>query len=264
MDNLENMCDKVCNLAVDTGNFVKSQVNKINRSQIEKKGIHDYVTYVDKNSEKKLTASLQKIFPGAGFIVEEKTIIKKNERFNWIIDPLDGTTNFLHRLPVYSISIALAEHNEIILGVVYEVNSDECFYSWKGGPALLNGEPIRVSDESTLDESLLATGFPYSDFKFLDQYTDLLKDLIRHTRGIRRMGSAAVDLAYVACGRFEGFYEYGLHPWDVAAGSYLVNQAGGKVSDFGGGIDYLTGEKIIASNRGIYENLLEIISKYFG
>ncbi|MGZ3871349.1 MAG: inositol monophosphatase family protein [Mucilaginibacter sp.] len=200
----------------------------------------------------------------AGFITEEKTIKKVGERYNWIIDPLDGTTNFIHGLPVYSVSIALQEFDELVLGVVYEINQDECFYAWKGSAAYLNGVEIRTSDNVTIDKSLLATGFPYYDFSKQEAYINLFTELMKSCHGLRRLGSAAVDLAYTACGRFDAFYEYNLNSWDVAAGIVIVRQAGGEVVNFKGGAEVLESRELLATNGKITGELLEKISKYFG
>src|SRR5690606_10092244 len=160
----------------------------------------------------------------------------------------------IHGIPVYSISIALKKADELVLGVVYEINMEECFYAWKGSPAYMNDTIIKVTENTKIADALLATGFPYCDLREMENYFKLFHDLITNCRSLRRLGSAAVDLAYVACGRFDAFYEYKLNPWDVAAGAFLVQQAGGKVSDFKGGTDYLFGEQILASNQGIYED----------
>ena len=151
----------------------------------------------------------------------------------------------------------------MISGVVYEINMDECFYAWEDGPALLNGKNISVAQTRKLDDSLIATGFPYTNFAKLEQYLKLLEDLMKSSRGIRRLGSAAADLAYVACGRFDAFYEYGLNPWDVAGGSFIVQRAGGIVSDFKGNNDYIHGGNIIASNPLVYNELMEKVAHYF-
>lgn len=181
----------------------------------------------------------------------------------WIIDPLDGTTNFIHSLPVYSISVALTDRDERLIGVVYEINQKECFYAWKGGQACLNGSVIHASKTETLNDSLLATGFPYTDYGRMDHYLQLLGYLLQNSRGLRRFGSAAVDLAYVACGRFDGFYEYGLNPWDVAAGSLIVERAGGRVTDFSGKGNFIYGKEIIAANPLVCNALLHALRKYF-
>jgi len=258
------ICKEVCDLAREVGGFIRSKRDQLTEEDIETKGIHNYVTFVDKEAELRITKVLQKLVPEAGFIVEEETITNTGERFNWIVDPLDGTTNFIHSIPVFSISIALTDGDEPVLGVIYDVMQDECFYAWEGGKAFMNELPIKVSDKSLLDESLIATGFPYTGFPKIDEYLFLLKELLEKSHGIRRLGSAAIDLAYVACGRLEGFYEYGLNPWDVSAGVIIVKEAGGTLSDFEGGKNYIGGREIIASNKGIYKELYNIIIKYFG
>ncbi|OPZ97280.1 MAG: Inositol-1-monophosphatase [Bacteroidetes bacterium ADurb.Bin408] len=154
-------------------------------------------------------------------------------------------------------------NDHVVLGVVYEINLGECFYAWEGGKAMLNGREINVTQASRLKDSLFATGFPYYDYQYLDEYMDFFKFLMLESRGVRRLGSAAVDLAYVACGRFEGFYEYSLNPWDVAAGAFIVQQAGGKVCDFNGKNDYIFGAEIIAANPYIIDTILVNLQKYF-
>lgn len=254
---------KVIDLAKETGHFFLEEINKVKASDIEVKGLHDFVSYVDKTAEERIVKRLSEILPESGFITEEGTITRKGEQFNWIVDPLDGTTNFLHHLPLYSVSIALMENDEIVAGVIYEPNRDECFYAWKGGKSYLNEKEISVSDQSDLKKTLLATGFPYNDYGRLEAYMALFTWFARNTAGLRRFGSAAVDLAYTACGRFEGFYEYGLHPWDVAAGVFIVQQAGGKVSDFTGGDDYIFSGELLASNTLLHKPLLEAVQTYF-
>lgn len=260
---LQHLCEDVCNLAKKTGKFLRTEITKVSAADIETKGLHDFVTYVDKTSEKAILEELQKLLPEAGFIAEEKTITMKSEKYNWIVDPLDGTTNFIHGVPCYSVSIALTEGDEIILGVVYEVNLDECFYAFKGGKAYLNGNEISVSDKQKVSDALVATGFPYYDYSDLERYMKLFTYFLRNSHGIRRLGSAAVDLAYVACGRFEAFFEYGLNPWDVAAGAFIVQQAGGKVCDFKGGQNYIFGKEIAASNNLLSEEFSGIIKSVF-
>jgi len=254
---------KVTELAKTVGQFIRQEAGRITSENIKEKGLHDLVTYVDLESEKRLVAALKNIVPEAGFIAEENQKLQEKEIFNWIIDPLDGTTNFIHGVPKYCISIALAEKEEIISAVVFEINLDECFYAWKEGPAFLNGNEIRVSSTKALEKSLIATGFPYSDYSLLTPYISLLEELMKKTRGIRRLGSAALDLAYVACGRFELFYEYGLKSWDVAAGSLIVERAGGRVTDFKKSDDYIFGRQIIASNTHTHAEFLEKLNKYF-
>lgn len=261
--NLEIITKQVVNLSKAAGHFIKNEVSKLKESDIEEKGIHNLVTYVDKESEKLIVKELGKILPEAGFIAEEDASLEKKEHLNWVIDPLDGTTNFIHRIPLFAISIALMDKDEVIMGVIYEINLNECFYAWKNSPAFLNGEEIHVSNTSNLNNSLLATGFPYYDYSLLDPYLELFKDLMQSTRGVRRLGSAAVDLAYVACGRFELFYEYGLQSWDVAAGALIVKQAGGMVTDFSNESNYVFGKQLIASNKVTHSEFTIKINKYF-
>jgi myo-inositol-1(or 4)-monophosphatase len=181
----------------------------------------------------------------------------------WVIDPLDGTTNFIHGLPCFSISIGLLLKNVPILGVVYEINLDECFYSWQGAPAYLNGKEIHVSDRSHLRDSLLATGFPYHDYSRLEKYLALFNWCLKNTHGVRRLGSAAVDLVYVACGRFDAFFEYGLKPWDVVGGAFIVKQAGGVVTDFQGKDNFIYGGELVASNKAMGDEFLAVARKAF-
>lgn len=261
--NLDLISKQVINLVKGVGFFIETESMKISSKDIEIKGFNDFVTYVDKQAEQKLISELGKIVPNAGFIAEEDQTQKQNSELHWIIDPIDGTTNFIHSIPVYSISIALSYKGIIVLGVVYEINSKECFHAIKDHPSYLNGQLISVSSSESLAQSLIATGFPYNDFSHLDEYLLLFKDLMRTSRGIRRLGSAAVDLAYVACGRFDLFYEYGLKPWDIAAGSFIVEQAGGKISDFSGQSNYFNDREIIASNKLLHDNFLKKLNTYF-
>jgi myo-inositol-1(or 4)-monophosphatase len=260
---LESLTNQVINVSKEAGDFIRQERKRFDPNKIEYKGLNDLVSYVDKTAEKIIVTNLEKILPQAGFITEEKTSNQVGDRYNWIIDPLDGTTNFIHGLPTYSVSIALKEYDELILGVVYEINLDECFYAWKGAPAYLNGGEIKVSNISTVGSSLLATGFPYYDFGKQDVYIELFKELMKSCHGLRRLGSAAVDLVYTACGRFEAFYEYNLNPWDIAAGVVIVRQAGGQVVNFKGGDEVLDTRELLATNGRITGEMLEIIQKYF-
>jgi myo-inositol-1(or 4)-monophosphatase len=261
--NLQEIGPKAIEIVKEVGAFIRKEALNFNTSLIEYKGKNDLVSYVDKTAEKQLVEALQRLIPSSGFITEEKTINKQSDDYNWIIDPLDGTTNFSHSLPPYCISVALMNKNKIILGIVYEVVSDECFYSWEGTPAYLNGKEIKVSEVDSLDKSLIATGFPTIKYNRIKEYMEVFNYCMINTHGLRRLGSAAIDLAYVACGRFEVFYEYGLNPWDVAAGAFLVQQAGGKVSDFKGGNDYLFGEEMCAANAKTHDSFLTVIKQHF-
>ena len=255
---LLNILDKVKILTKEVAQFIKHEATTFDRDRIEYKGFNDLVSYVDKESEKILISGLGAILPEAGFIAEEGTSEVKGDQFQWIIDPLDGTTNFTHGLPVFAISIALLRDKEVILGVVHEINRDEVFYAIENGAAFCNDNIITVSASDSLDRSLLATGFPYYNFDKMPFYLSILDDFMQKTHGLRRMGSAAVDLVYVACGRFEGFFEYNLNAWDVAAGAFIVERAGGQVSDFSGGSNYLFGREIVASGK-IHDEMLNVI-----
>lgn len=251
----------ICELARQVAVFQRQELAVFERSSIEHKGVHDLVSYVDRESEKQLVAGLQQLLPEAGFITEEGTVAQEDKALHWIIDPLDGTTNFTHGLPFFSISVALAAGDELLVGVVYESNRDECFSAHQGGGARLNGKTIRVSDVPELDQALLATGFPYYAFDRIENYLEVLRYFMQHTQGMRRLGSAALDLAYVACGRFEGYFEYNLNSYDVAAGALLVVEAGGTVTDFNGGHSYLFGREILAANSHIHGAMLAQVAR---
>ena len=254
--------DEVKTLTYSVGKYIAKEAKSFDYNKVEEKGLNDLVSYVDKTAETLLVNGLEKILPDAGFITEEGTAGHTTENFRWIIDPLDGTTNFTHGLPVYAISIALMSGKELVLGVVYEINRNEMFTAIKGGGAFLNNTPILVSPRTKLSESLLATGFPYYNFEQIASYLKILDELMKTTHGLRRMGSAAVDLAYVACGRFEAFFEYNLNVWDVAAGALIVAEAGGKVVDFKGGDDFLFGREIVAAGE-ILPELIQVMDKHW-
>jgi myo-inositol-1(or 4)-monophosphatase len=261
--NYKELCMEVTEICKNVGNFILIEYHKIKHENIEVKGKHDFVTYVDKTSEKLIVDSLAKLLPESGFIAEENTSSKVGDEYNWIIDPLDGTTNFIHGVPLYAISIALKQNDEIVMGVVYEINLKECFYAWQGSNAYLNNQIIKVSENKTINDSLIATGFPYYDYSKLEEYMNIFTYLLQNSRGLRRLGSAAVDLVYVACGRFEAFYEYGLRPWDVAAGAFIVKQAGGVNYDFNGGNNYIFGKEIISCNPYIAKEFLLLCNENF-
>lgn len=260
---LKDLCTQSCVVIQSVGNFIGGELGKVKNSSIEVKALNSLVSYVDKEAEKQLVAGLGKLVPEAVFLTEEETIENKEGAYRWIIDPLDGTTNFLHQLPFFSISVALQHKDETILGIVFEVNQKECFYAWKNGGAFLNDQAIYVTSTSTLADSLIATGFPYYDYNQIQAYLKTLESLMQKTRGIRRFGSAALDLAYVACGRFDAFFEYSLNAWDVAAGAFIVQEAGGCVQDFKGGSDYLFGREMIASNANIEKPFFTLINQNF-
>ncbi len=261
--NYEQLALEVEKTAREAASFILNKSGSIGENDVESKGLHNYVTAVDKGAEKLIVRRLAALLPEAVFLAEEGTGHGGEARFRWIIDPLDGTTNFIHGIPLFSVSIALMEGHETVIGSVFEVNHSESFLAWKDGPAVLNHKPIHVSSRKILHESLLATGFPYYDYDLLDPYLNLFRHFLKNTRGLRRLGSAALDLAWVACGRFDGFYEYGLNPWDVAAGAFIVERAGGKNSDFKGGNHYILGKEILSSNAYLHNDLLNQIQMFF-
>ncbi|MFC2176724.1 inositol monophosphatase family protein [Bacteroidota bacterium] len=260
--NLPYLTNQACQIAKQAGAFILNERSTFSAQKVEIKGHNDFVSYVDKQTEELIVAGLKPLIPTAGFITEEGTEKTDDNPLKWIIDPLDGTTNFIHGVPCFAVSIALVSNKEPIIGVVYEINQNEMFSTWKNGGAFLNGNPISVSKTTTVADALLGTGFPYYDYHLIDPYLKLFRHLMQHSRGLRRPGSAATDLAYTAAGRFDAFYEYSLSPWDVAAGVLLVKEAGGTVTDFSGGKDGIFGKEIIASNAHIHEELLQLVRKF--
>jgi myo-inositol-1(or 4)-monophosphatase len=261
--NLIQIQNQTIDIVKAVAQFIKQEIGKIQDGNIETKSLNSLVTYVDKQAEILLVEKLKTILPQASFLTEENTISNTNNEWQWIIDPLDGTTNFIHQVPIFAISVALAFNNEIQIGVVFEINQEECFYATINNGAFLNGNKITVSNTKKISDSLIATGFPYYDFEHIQNYLSFFKYLIENTRGIRRLGAASVDLCYVACGRFDAFFEYSLAPWDVAAGSLIVKEAGGSVYDFSGKENYIYGKEIVACNPNISLTFLNKIYTYF-
>lgn len=255
--------EKVEQLVRTAGGFIRQERENFDCEKIELKGKSDLVSYVDRAAEEMLIEGCRDLIPGSGFMTEEAGLQELDKEWVWIIDPLDGTTNFIHGLPAYSVSLALCCEGESVLGFVYEISRDELFVAWKDGGAWMNGKQIQVSSPEKLEDSLLVTGFPYKDNGRMDDYLAVFKALMARSHGVRRIGSAAVDLAWVACGRMEAFYEYNLNAWDVAAGYLLVEEAGGKVTDFKNGREFLFGRQIAASNAKIHAEMLEVIHQYF-
>lgn len=260
---LEDLCQASCKVVREVGDFIKKELGKVSDEKVELKSLNSLVSYVDKNAEMMLVENLGKLLHGSTFLTEEETVVQQKSDKLWIIDPLDGTTNFIHQLPIFSISVALYDESEGKLGIIYDIMQDKMYYAWKNGGAYCNGNPIKVNATQKLPDSLLVTGFPYYDYGRLDAYMELLKYFTRNTRGIRRLGSAAIDLAYIARGVFEAFYEYSLSPWDVAAGILIVKEAGGKVSGFDSNDDPLYGRTILASNGHVHEEILGVINHFF-
>jgi len=258
------LCLEVQQIARETGEFILGERKKIRTSDIETKSSASFVTYVDKEAETRIVAALRNLLPQAGYVTEEGTAENSGEEYLWIIDPLDGTTNYIHGIYPVSVSIGLSCRNDVVAGVVFETGRSEMFYAWKGSKAYLNGEEIHVSSSKHAVDTLIGTGFPYYDFELTRKYLAAMDELMKLTRGLRRMGSAAADLCYVAAGRFDAFFEHALHAWDVAAGAFIVQQAGGKVTDFNGGENWLFGGEMIASSSAFSPEFYEIVHRHLG
>lgn len=259
--NYKDICNQVRDLVYNVGHEIeKARTEKA--LIVEAKGHNDFVTQMDKYSEKLLVEGLEKILPEAGFITEESTRTDRGEVYNWIVDPIDGTTNFIHNVAPHCISIGLTEGETIIVGVVYEMVHDEMFTASLGGGAYLNGNQIHVSNAQNLSQSLLITGFPVFDLSRAKEFLSAIEELMHYVHGVRSIGSAAADLAYLACGRYDAFFEYNLKPYDVAAGCILITEAGGKLNDFRGGNNYLFGREIIATNGRNHNEFANLIAKH--
>jgi myo-inositol-1(or 4)-monophosphatase len=226
---------------------------------IDYKGAIDLVTSVDRESERKIVEVIRRNFPDHGILAEEETRLESAQnQYRWIIDPLDGTTNFAHGYPQVCVSIALEQNGQVIVGLVYDPLRRECFRAVREQGATLNGEPIRTSTTNELDKSLLATGFPYDHREHADFYLSYFKAFMTRCQGIRRGGSAALDLCYVACGRLDGFWELKLKPWDTAAGALIVAEAGGQLSDFSGEPFSIWAIETLAANTNIHDEMVKI------
>jgi len=236
---------------------------KITRSDIREKSKNDFLTFVDEKSENTIMDIIHGAFPYHDILAEETGGKRQESAYKWIIDPLDGTKNYISGIPIFGISIALMYNSKIILGVVLDPVHDELFTAEKDQGAFLNGTAVTVSSKDHLKTCLLATGFPFKNKNFLQAYSDSFKDIFNATSGVRRMGAACIDLAYLAAGRFDGFWELGLSPWDVAAGSLIIKEAGGVVSDFWGAADYLYKKYYVASNGLIHDQILKILHHHF-
>lgn len=241
------------------GKIIREKIGSITTEDITRKSISDYVTEVDFDSEKTIIEHIKKYFPHHQIMAEESSNSYKKAEYLWIIDPLDGTTNFIHGFPIIAISIALMCKGEFIIGVVYDPTRDELFYAEKGKGAFLNNRKIKVSSLTDPSLSLIATGFPFRNKQYIDSYLKIFRELFYSVSDLRRAGAASIDLAYVACGRVDGFFEFALSPWDIAAGILLIKEAGGVVSDFEGAEEYLKTGNIVAGNPVIHQFLVEKI-----
>lgn len=262
--NLHPMANVAVKAARAAGSIINRAALDIESVRVSQKKANDFVTEVDHAAEAAIIETLLTAYPGHGILAEESGAQygAQDSEYIWIIDPLDGTTNFIHGLPVYCVSIALSVRGKIEQAVVYDPTRNDLFTATKGRGAFLNDRRIRVSKRTQLKESLVSTGFPYRHGDDFDQYLVMMGDVMRKTAGLRRPGAAALDLAYVAAGYTDAFFEKGLQPWDVAAGSLLVTEAGGLVGNFTGEANYLDQHECLAGNPRIYAQLVGIVGKY--
>ena len=243
------------------GDIIARSCDKVDTLKIASKKDNDFVSEVDQRAEQAVIETLLKAYPDHSILAEESGDHKGND-FQWIIDPLDGTTNFIHAFPQYAVSIALRHKQKLDVAVVYDPFKQELFTASRGEGAQLNGKRIRVSSRTTTRGALLGTGIPFSDMDLYDKHQQTMRALIPGSAGIRRAGSAALDLAYVAAGRLDGFWEFGLNAWDMAAGVLLVEEAGGLVGDFDGGFAYLDNGNVLAANPKLFKSMLQIIQPF--
>ena len=269
---LQQLTMSVCRVAREAGAYINKERASFSLDKVERKHAHDYVSYVDKGSEQMIVKALRKILPEAGFITEEGTTKddvrgqKKNvsdvspqpSDFTWVVDPLDGTTNFIHGFAPYAVSIALCKGREIVIGVVYEIVSDECFYSWQNGGAFVNEEPLHVGT-SAINDALLCLQLPYNSDAYKPIITRLLNRFYGNVGSIRMLGSAAIALCYVAAGRLDAYAERYIGQWDYMAGALIVKEAGGRVTNYAGDDYFMEGDSIVATNGVVHQDLLEAV-----
>ena len=242
------------------GAIINRATQDLGRLTVTKKGPADFVSEVDRSAEEAIISVLREAYPDHSFLGEEGGAIGESE-FQWIIDPLDGTTNFLHGFPMYCTSIGLAHKGVITQGVIYAPIRNDLFTATRGSGAYLNDRRLRVSSLLKMEDALIGSGFPYSSMAHQERYMRMLAEVMRKSAGIRRPGSAALDLAYVAAGRYDGFWELGLKPWDMAAGTLLIQEAGGLVSDLEGNNQFLETGSVVAGNPKIFAQLLSLVSR---
>ena len=246
------------------GAVINRATNDLDKLTVERKGPNDFVSEVDRAAENTIIDTIRESYPQHSILAEESgaSVTSAESEYQWIIDPLDGTTNFLHGFPQYGVSIALAVKGVVSHGVIFDPSRNDLFTASRGGGAFLNERRIRVSKVLNLKDGLIGTGFPYKEFEKFDRYLAMFKEITQKSAGIRRPGAAALDLAYVACGRFDGFWEMGLSPWDVAAGGLMILEAGGLITDFNGDGDYLHSGTVCAGTPKLFPQLLQIIQAH--
>lgn len=250
-------------VAGEAAGFIRDRFGFMSTRHAHEKTKNQLVSDVDMRAEDILVSGLEALLPGVGFLAEEGSGTPYDGVNGWIIDPLDGTTNFLYGLPHFGVSVGLQLDGRLVGGVVIDVMAGEEYIAWEGGGAWCDGNRLAVSGREKLDDSLLATGFPYADLRWSASYMAFLEEMMKQTRGLRRFGSAALDLAWTARGRYDAFFEYSLQPWDVAGGAVLVKEAGGVVTDFWGGTDFLHGETLVGGTSGVATLVQLEISSYF-
>jgi len=251
--------EELISLGIRVSDFIKNELHRVGKGDIETKDLNSLVTYVDKEAERLIVTHLSELTPDYGFITEEDTVDSADKPNVWIIDPLDGTTNFIQKIPHFSISIALQHKGETVLGMVYEIMHDIAYTAIKGFGAWENEEVMSVSSKLDMSQAIVVTGFPYRRDFDIDKSLAILKYCVTHCRGVRRLGSAALDLAYVAAGKIDIYYENSLNIWDLAAGALLVEEAGGKVTDYEGGQNHLNSGRIISSNSKLHDKISSVI-----
>lgn len=244
------------------GAIINRGSQDVDRLTVHSKRENDFVTEVDKAAEQAIIQILLEAYPTHAVLAEESGVTEGDAEYQWVIDPLDGTTNFLHGVPQYAVSIALLHRGQLSQAVIYDPVRNDLYTASRGGGAFLNERRIRVSKQIRLQDALIGTGFPFRDFTHLDAYMGMFRDLVQKTSGLRRPGSAALDLAWVATGRTDGFFEIGLSPWDIAAGCLLVLEAGGLVSDLSGDEHYLRSGHIVAGNPKVFVQLLQTLQPH--
>ena len=260
MKDLNQLTLAVCDIARQAGDFIRQEREHFSAERIEHKHSHDYVSYVDKQSEQLIVAALRQLLPEAGFITEEGSARHTDEQYCWVVDPLDGTTNFIHRFPPYAVSIALLRGTEIQLGVVYEICADECFYAWKEGGAYVNGQRLTVGSHA-LTDALICFQLPYNSQAYSPVAQSLIARFYGRAASIRMLGSAAMALCYVAAGRLDAYAEKYIGQRDYMAGALIVTEAGGRVSDYSGSPQFTQGDNVVATNGIIHQDILDAISQ---
>jgi myo-inositol-1(or 4)-monophosphatase len=245
------------------GAIINRASNDLDKLTVERKMHNDFVSEVDRAAERTIIDTIRESYPQHSILAEESgESIAAETEYQWIIDPLDGTTNFLHGFPQYCVSIALSVKGVVSHGVVFDPTRNDLFTATRGAGAFLNERRIRVAKTVNLKDSLIGTGFPFRQFEKFDQYLAMFKEVGLKSAGIRRPGAAALDLAYVACGRYDGFWEMGLHPWDMAAGGLLILEAGGLITDFNGDSDYMGAGNVVTATPKVFPQLLQIIKSH--